>query len=142
MPLSFSSISTFRNAVELLTKKESDQCHYCKEDICEFFKGKSFDDIWELQTRLREAGDIRVMKIRLQNSAQNTSKSEGFRLILCCNRKTESVNFLNIYPKKGKYGKDNQEREEYKEQMKQYGKEFKENSLVCHNINKLLAPIG
>lgn len=60
MSSSFYSISTFRSAIELLTKKESDQYHLCKQDICDFFKNLDFNAIWEMNYRLIDHGDIRA----------------------------------------------------------------------------------
>jgi mRNA-degrading endonuclease RelE of RelBE toxin-antitoxin system len=130
MPLAFHSISTFRQSVENLCRKEKNGYQSCKKDICDFFSDLSIEDIWELNTRLREMGSIRVIKVRLKNSFQNLSSSDGFRLIVCCNKKTQTVVFLNIYPKRGKLGQLDQSREEYKRQLKIYAEELSNNKLV------------
>jgi hypothetical protein len=88
--------------------------------------------------RLRDLDSIRLIKLRVQNSFQNLSKSDGFRLIICCNKKYETVTFLNIYPKRGKLAQIDQSKEEYKSQLRNYFSEFKNDELVQHNIYKNL----
>jgi hypothetical protein len=139
MPLSFYSISTFRESKLALCKKEKDGYHSCLHDICETFKGLAFEDIWELQYRIRELDNIRIIKVRVQNSFQHLSSADGFRLILYCNRKYQSVTFLNIYPKRGKLAQIDQTPQEYKRQLKTYLLALKNKDLVGHDIeNKLV----
>jgi hypothetical protein len=88
--------------------------------------------------RVRDLDNIRVIKIRIQNSLQNLSSSDGFRLVLCCNKKYQSVIFLNIYPKRGKLGQLDQSKEEFKQQLKNYLTSFQNNQLVQHNIDNEL----
>ena len=89
MPPSFYSISIFRDSLESLCRKDKNGYTSCSEDICNHFRVVSFNDIWEMQTRLKDNGDFRVIKIRVQNSLQNLSSADGFRLIICCNRKNQ-----------------------------------------------------
>lgn len=93
MPISFLSISTFKNEVKNLCKKEKNGYHFCKQDICNKFKYMSFDDIWEMATRMRESGDVRLIKVRIPNSILNLSASDGFRVIMCCNKTIMLVAF-------------------------------------------------
>ncbi len=136
MPASFRSISTFRSSLEKICRKERDGYSSCKEDICKLFKDLSFDDIWEMNFRIRDLDNIRVIKIRVQNSTQNLSSADGFRLIVCCNKKEETVAFLNVYPKRGKFGQLDQSKEEFKRQLKTYLSALQNKELVEHDINK------
>lgn len=141
MPASFHSISTFRTSVESLCRKEKDGYHSCKKDICNLLGKLSFDDIWEMNFRVKDLDNIRLIKIRVQNSLQNLSSADGFRLIVCCNKKYQTVAFLNIYPKRGKLGQLDQSKEEFKRQLKTYLSAFQNNQLVQHDINKELKVI-
>jgi hypothetical protein len=114
------SIAIFRNALEGLCRKEKFGYISCIKDICDFFHGKNFEEVWSMNTRLREIENIRLIKIRLQNSQQHLSSADGFRLIICSNKKDQSVCFLNIYPKRGKLGQLDQGKEAYKIQLKAY----------------------
>lgn len=138
MPLTFYSISTFRNAIDTICRKEKYGYQSCKKDICDALKDYSFDEIWGLNYRVRDLDNIRIIKIRIQNSFQNLSSSDGFRLIVCCNKNHQTVVFLNVYPKRGKLGQLDQTKEEYKQQLKNYLLSSQNNQLVQHNIKKEL----
>lgn len=141
MSPSFYSIPTFRNSLVLLCRKEKNGYHSCKKDICDLLKGLSFDDIWVMNFRIRDMDSIRVIKIRVKNSFLNLSSADGFRLIVCCNKKNNAVALLNIYPKRGKLGIANQSKDEFMRQLKMYITDKKNNSLVKHNIFKELEEI-
>lgn len=141
MPPSFNSITTFRNSIGRACRKEKDGYHSCRKDICGLLKDHSFDEIWSMKYLVRDLDNIRVIKIRVQNSLQNLSSSDGFRLIVCCNKKYQSVTFLNIYPKRGKHGQLDQSKDEFKRQLQSYLTSFKNNELVQHDITKELEEI-
>jgi hypothetical protein len=141
MPVSFYSISTFRNSLKNICNREKYGYRSCEKDICNLFKSHSFDDIWEMNYRVRDLDNIRVLKVRVQNSFQHLSSSDGFRLILCCNKKYQTITFLNVYPKRGKLGQLDQSKEEFKRQLKEYLSEFKNNQLIQHNIDNELATV-
>jgi hypothetical protein len=137
----FYSILTFRSSLALLCKKDKNGYASCPKDVCSVFEKLSFDDIWEMNTRLREIGNLRLIKIRVQNSCQNLSSADGFRLIICCNKVLRTVAFLNIYPKRGKYGQLNQPKEETARQLTTYAKSLKDGDLVEHNVKDELKQI-
>ena len=142
MPVSFHSISTFRDSLENLCRKEKNGYHSCKKDICNQLNNQSFDNIWEMNFRVKDLDNIRVIKIRVQNSFQNLSSADGFRLIVCCNKKQQTVAFLNIYPKRGKLAQLDQSKEEFKRQLKTYLSALQNKQLVQHDINNELMVIG
>lgn len=120
MSISFYSISTFRDSLYQLCRKDRDGYHSCKKDICNLLKDLSFDDILEMNFTIRDLPNVRLSKIRVQNSFQNLSSADGFRLIVCCNKANKTICFLNIYPKRGKLQQFDQSKEEYKRQIKTY----------------------
>lgn len=130
----FFSTTTFCDAVENLCSKAKNGYHLCQEDINSFFRNLSFDDIWSLKVLIKDSGNIRVIKVRLPNSHQNLSSADGFRLIICCNRKYSTVTFLNIYPKRGKLAMLDQPKSEYKRQLNEYGEEFSKGQLLEYTI--------
>ena len=138
MPPSFHSIYIFRESLNNLCKKEKYGYHSCKQDICDLLKDDSFEEIWNMNYKMRDLENIRIVKLRIQNSLQNLSKSDGFRVIICCNKKYQTINFLNIYPKRGKCAQLDQPREEFKRQLRVYLEEFKLKKLVTHDINNNL----
>lgn len=135
------SISTFRNSLLALCKRTEYGYGSCPIDICNELSGKSYDDVSAMSFLVREIGNVKIIKLRLQNSRQNLSKADGFRLIILCNAKYNEVALLTIYPKRGKYAKMDLGLEEYKQLLKEYGEEKKNNSLVEHNIKEALAQV-
>lgn len=140
--MDFFAISFFKNALDSLCKKERWLYTSCKKDICEALKDLSFADIIQKGDKLREEGDVKVLKIRMKNSLQNLSSKDGFRLILLCNRKYNSVTLLNIYPKRGKMAKENQSPLETTMQLKIYIEEFNNQLLIKLDINDHLKVIS
>lgn len=138
MDCSLFSISTFRISIEQLCRKKRDGYHLCKSDICNIFKDLTFQDIWAKNYLIRDLNDIRIIKLRIPNSFQNLSSADGFRLIICCNKKYKTVNLLNMYPKRGKLAQMDQSPFEYKRQLKEYAELLKSGNLVEHDITKEL----
>jgi hypothetical protein len=138
MDCQFYSTVTFRKSLEQLCRKERNGYHLCKSDICNLFKDLSFEDIWGKNYLIRDLNNIRVIKIRIPNSFQNLSSADGFRLIIVCNKKYKTVNFLNIYPKRGKLAQMDQTSFEYKRQLKEYGESVTSRELIEHDISNNL----
>lgn len=78
----------------------------------------------------------------MQNSFQNFSSADGFRVIVCCYKKYHTIAFLNIYPKRGKLGQLDQSKEEFKRQLKTYISTQQTNQLVDHDIKNKLEVIS
>src|SRR6187549_1655557 len=123
----------------MLTKREDSGYKSCGTDICNELKAASFDDIFNRHFLIRQTGEIRVIKLRIQNSDQNLSSAAGYRLIIICNPKHDHVALLEIYPKKGKYSKTDLTKHEYKDIVNSYGNELKKNELIKHDIHDSLA---
>ena len=137
MSLNFCSTQTFRQSVERLCKRRSDNNHSCEKDISKHLKDWSFNDIFEMKMRLKDLGEIRVLKIRIPNSHQNLSSSNGWRLIVCCHKKYECIALLNIYPKRGKGSQLDQSPEETKNQLREYLANRTDNTLVEYKLFEL-----
>ena len=136
MSADFVSINVFRDSLESLCKKEKYGYSSCIKDIENVFKDLTFDQIWDLHTRLIENGDVRVIKVRIPNSGQNLSKSDGFRLIILCNKKYKHIALLNVYAKRGKLAQLDQAKEQTKYQVSCYAKNLKESSLVVYKLGE------
>lgn len=139
MPQIVNSISTFRNSLAAICKKNSDGYASCPSDICDELRDLSFEDVWAHNYLIRELGDVRVIKLRIQNSIQTLCKASGFRLIILCNKKNKSITLLNIYPKRGKHARVDQDKSEYKEQLRTYKEEA--SSLNQHDLSKQLESV-
>lgn len=106
--MNFCTTTTFRKDLESLCSRPKFGYSSCKKDISsEFKRAKTFQEIWNKPTSILDKGNIRIIKSRIPNSGQNTGKSGGFRIIFLANKKTNEVCLLHIYPKTGKYGKEN-----------------------------------
>jgi hypothetical protein len=136
------STSTFRDSLKLICKRPENGYSSCCHDICDELINKSIDDVFVMNFLIREIGEIRIIKIRIQNSEQNLSKANGFRLIVLCNKKYDEVTLLKVYPKRGKYGQSDLQKSEYKFLLKSYAEEKKAKNLVVHNINNVLEEVN
>lgn len=139
--LNFVSTTTFRESLKKLTKRSDSGYKSCCLDICNELKDVSFDDIYNRHFLVKESGDLRIIKLRIQNSDLNISSAAGYRLIIICNKKHNHIALLEIYPKKGKYSKMDLTKNEYRDIVNIYGTELKSHVLVNHDINKELAII-
>jgi hypothetical protein len=139
--LNFVSTSNFRESLYKLTKRADSGYKSCCKDLCDELKDASFDDIYNRHFLIKESGDLRVIKLRIQNSDQNLSSAAGYRLIIICNRKYDHIAFVDVYPKKGKYSKMDLTKVEYRNTVNNYGVELKSDQLVTHDINKELIVI-
>jgi len=136
--LNFVSTTSFRESLNKLTKREDSGYKSCNKDICDELKEASFTDIFNRHFLIKQSGQIRLIKLRIQNSDQKLSSAAGYRLIIICNPKHNHVALLEIYPKKGKYSKPDLTKHEYKDIVNCYGDELKKNELITHDIKDSL----
>jgi mRNA-degrading endonuclease RelE of RelBE toxin-antitoxin system len=123
------STLSFRETLGLLVKKESNGYSSCIQDILNEFKDKTFDDIFNKHFLIREIGNVRVIKLRIQNSELGLSSAAGYRLIIVCNTTHKHICLLAVYPKKGKYSKIDLSQSEYRELLNLYGEQLKKKTL-------------
>lgn len=131
----FVATSNFRNSSNLLTKRIENGYGACLNDVCNNLKNLSFKDIAARHFLIKKIGNLSVIKLRIQNSDQKLSSAAGYRLILVCNENHDHVALLEIYPKRGKYSKNDLTKTEYKNILNTYGIELKSGSLSKHDIN-------
>jgi hypothetical protein len=48
----------------------------------------------------RQFGEIRLIKVRLQNLDLKLGLADGYRLIIICNKSRDHVGLLKVYPKR------------------------------------------
>lgn len=131
MDFNFISTSLFRHNLERLVKNYPS----CKKDICNELKPLSLDEIHAKNYRLKDSGNIRIIKIRIGNSQGNgKGKSSGFRVIVIANLRKRHVGLLTIFAKTGKDGLNNIENHELSEAIKEYSRDVREASFKIHNI--------
>ncbi len=99
--------SDFISALKDLTKpKYANIYGKVKKEIDTFFaEYPSFNQVWGKNYMLYENRFVRINKVRLENEAQNSVKSGGFRLIILCDNRAHEIGLLYIYPKVGPKGK-------------------------------------
>ncbi len=85
---------------------KKDEYKSCRIDLCEFFSGKTCDEITARPILLTVNNSFYFIKSRLQNSTFNKGKSGGYRLYYYVCAKTECVYLIGFYPKTGKYGRE------------------------------------
>ncbi|NCT76142.1 MAG: hypothetical protein GXC78_16520 [Chitinophagaceae bacterium] len=136
--MDFVSISNFRDSLAKLLRRADSGYKSCSQDLCNELKNASFDDIFNRHFLIKESGDLRVIKLRIQNSGQALSSAAGYRLIIVCNKKHNHVALLDVYPKRGKYSKMDLSKSEYKDILNAYGRELKSGRLATHDVGKNL----
>lgn len=96
----------FIRAIKILNKPKLKNTYgSIRNELNDFFSQYfTFEAVWNKHYCLSEEGHIRINKIRLDNTKQNSGKSGGYRLIVICNKVEETVILLYIYPKTGSHG--------------------------------------
>jgi hypothetical protein len=103
--------SLFIESINKLSKKYPT----IKKDVFQEFDGLTFETIFAKNYTLKDSGSSKFQKIRVANSFQNKGKSSGFRLLIFTDSKERTVFFIGIFSKTGTEGKDNIEKEDFKE---------------------------
>jgi mRNA-degrading endonuclease RelE of RelBE toxin-antitoxin system len=129
----FFSTKSLRADIEKYLKK--DEYKNCRQDLCNFFAGKSIADIFAQPILLSANKDFHFIKSRLENSCFNKGKSSGYRLYYYVDGFKEMVYFIGFYPKTGKYGREDLTETELKILIRQFSDEKKQGILLEHNIH-------
>jgi mRNA-degrading endonuclease RelE of RelBE toxin-antitoxin system len=110
-----------------------------KKEITAFFKQyNSIEKVWDKNYMLFERPDnIRINKIRLENELQNSGKSGGFRIIIICDKRDNSVGLLWVYPKIGPHGSESTNLDLTKKLVKNYAKLKKSGLLEKFELNRV-----
>lgn len=85
---------------------KKDEYRLCRNDLCEFFSGKSCGEITSSPRLITVNDSFYFIKSRIQNSSFNKGKSGGYRLYFYADAKSEIVYIIGYYPKSGKYGRE------------------------------------
>jgi hypothetical protein len=109
-----------------------------KQAIDEFFSDYStFDKVWQKSYMLYENAYVRINKIRLENELQNSGKSGGYRMIVICDKRAETVALLYLYPKVGPLRMETTNLEFAKNLVKSYSETKAAGRLEKYKIGKV-----
>lgn len=126
------STTNFRENFALLTKRPDAGYGSCRADIIGEFRNLTISDVAQKHYLVREMGKVRVIKLRIQNTELGLSSAAGYRLIIVCNQneRHNHVCLISVYPKKGKHGKVDLTKNEFRDILNAYGGELTNNALV------------
>ena len=127
--MNFYTISSFREVVADLMKKHREGYSSVLEDICTALISMPDNIIRDINERIIQTAEMRVIKLRVQNSGQKLAKSNGFRLVYMVSNTSDSVVLLTIFPKRGSKGIDNIPNAEYIRLLKELSVENREGKL-------------
>lgn len=114
---------------KLLKKKK---CYACIDAVIEEFLASepTFQEVCESGSLVQTGSGKSIYKLRLMNRTMKQGKRGGYRILIACNSKTESVTFLTVYGKTGSLEKKDLESDELVKLLKGLKKNIKENDLV------------
>ena len=140
--MNFFTSSTFRTHLVNLTKKQREGYMSVVKDICDQLKVMDDKILRESNDRVRQLEDFRIVKLRLPNSGQNLSKSNGFRLIYWVSLLADEVVLMSIFPKRGPQSAVNLVDAEYTRLVEEMTTESQNNSLHQVDIHNSLAELS
>lgn len=109
-----------------LAKKKKGPYGNIEKDIEGWFRSHyTFELIWASNYSLRDSGHCRIIKVRIINSKAGKGSSAGFRLLVLCNQKTQSVGLMYLFPKTGNAGRDNIDENQEKKYISRFLEEHK-----------------
>ena len=97
----FYTSTTFRESLAALTKKSKDGYMTVIKDICDALTEMPDNILRDTNDRVYQFPEYRVVKLRVANSGQKWSKSNGFRLIYWVSLLHDCVVLMCVYPKRG-----------------------------------------
>ena len=100
----FHTTNAFRQAILSLTKKPKDGYMSVVADICKALQDMPDNIIRDTNDRIMQMQKFRIVKLRIPNSGQRLSKSDGFRLIYYVSLVDDNAVLLCVYPKRGPKG--------------------------------------
>jgi hypothetical protein len=112
--MNFYTSTSFRLAIAKLTRKPKDGYKSVVNDICEALNKKDDNFLRETNDRIRQEQNFRIVKLRVNNSAQNLPKNDGFRLIYWVSTVSDNCVLLSVYPKRGPLAANNLTNNEFK----------------------------
>lgn len=112
--MNFYTSTSFRLAISKLTRKPKDGYKSVVNDICEALSIMDDNILRETNDRIRQEQSFRIVKLRVNNSAQNLPKNDGYRLIYWVSTKSDNCVLLSVYPKRGPWAANNLTNNEFK----------------------------
>ena len=140
--MKFYTTPTFRLLLASLTKKQREGYMSVVKDICSQLKEMDVNNLRESNDRVRQLQDYRIVKLRLPNTGQKLSKSNGFRLIYWVSLLTDKVVLMSIYPKRGPQSAVDLVDAEYARLLEEMTAESKNHSLHQVDIANSLAELS
>jgi len=138
----FFGIDTFIEDLNELCKKRKDNYFTVKSDICnELNTCETLDIVIQKSKVIGKISDTDaklLLKTRYRNSAMNEGKSAGFRTYSIVNKEKNEITFLSVYPKIGKFGKEDLSDSDLKEVLIEYINQYRNYTLKLLDINNKL----
>ena len=109
--MKYLAIDSFLSDLDTLCKKPKNNCDSVRVDICRLLQpaidSNEFILISDILLHVEDENKHVLIKTRVQNSRMGGGKSKGFRLISLVSLIENRACFLTVYPKKGKFAKEN-----------------------------------
>ena len=105
--MNFYTISTFRDVVASLVKKPRAGYATLIADVCNELLSMPDNIVRDTNERIIQTSEYRIVKLRVCNSGQKLSKSNGFRLVYFVSLITDDVVLMTVFPKRGAKGISN-----------------------------------
>ncbi len=142
MSVSFFGTNNFLNNLKELCKKKKDNYYTVNKDITTEYKNVSTIDETIMKgvpvSEIKEEDKKIILKSRYKNSAMKTGKSGGFRSYSIADKEDESLTFLAVYPKKGKFGKSDLTKAEVTNILSEYIEQKQNKTMTKLDINNNL----
>lgn len=140
--MDFYTSTTFRESLAALTKKSKDGYMTVVKDICDALAEMPDNILRDTNDRVYQFPEYRVVKLRVPNSGQKWSKSNGFRLIYWVSLLHDSVVLMRVYPKRGSLAAVDLVNAEYTRLQMEVFNESKANMLHQVDITNGLAELS
>lgn len=99
--ITFYATSSFIGRVKQLKKVRRGVYSSVEDDVKAAFSGQDIESIRANRDMILMVDQLLVIKLRLPDTSQRLSKKDGYRLIYLVSKISETVVFLDIYPKNG-----------------------------------------
>lgn len=99
--ITFYATSSFLGRVKRLKKVRRGVYSSVEEDVKAAFSGQDIESVRANRDMILMVDQLLVIKLRLPDTSQRLSKKDGYRLIYLVSKISETVVFLDIYPKNG-----------------------------------------
>lgn len=140
--MNFYTSSTFRKCLEDLLKKRKEGYSSVSADICKALHDMPDNILRGTNERIIQTQNFRIVKLRVPNSGQRLSKSDGFRLIYIVSMVSDDLALLRVFPKRGAKGMVNISDAEYMRLIKEVMTESNDRKLHQVDITNMMEEIS